>query len=184
MASGNVDLKTFKARAGKKKKAYTTFLKGIHNRKERKQIDKWARELDKDAFKKIDCLGCGNCCKTMTPTFLPSDVKRIARHLKISARQFHEKYLTKDGKDLVNKKVPCQFLQADNKCSIYAIRPVDCKGFPHTHKSNPSFTGSASVNQTFFFRCPIVFHIVDNIYKRVIEKAPAGQVVDSIPFEN
>ena len=149
MTSRNIDLKAFKLKASRKKKTYMTFLKGVHKRKERKQIDKWARELDKEAFTKIDCLSCGNCCKTMTPTFLPSDVKRIAKHQKISTREFHERYLEKDGKDLVNKKVPCQFLNPDNKCSIYAIRPVDCRGFPHTHKANPGFVVASSVNQTF-----------------------------------
>ncbi|MEO8146594.1 MAG: YkgJ family cysteine cluster protein [Bacteroidia bacterium] len=170
MTSRNIDLKAFKLKASRKKKTYMTFLKGIHKRKERKQIDKWARELDKEAFAKIDCLSCGNCCKTMTPTFLPSDIKRIAKDQKISTREFHERYLMKDGKDLVNKNVPCQFLNPDNKCRIYAIRPADCRGFPHTHKANPGFVKASSVNQTFFFRCPIVFHVVENIFKRVVEK--------------
>lgn len=167
MESRNIDLKAFKLKAGRKKKAYMTFLKGIHKRTNPQKINKWGIELDKEAFQKIDCLSCGNCCKTMTPTFLPADIKRIAKHQKISTKEFHERYLMKDKKDLVNKKVPCQFLGSDNKCSIYSIRPADCSGFPHTHKSNPGFVAAAGTNREFFHRCPIVFHVVDNIFKRV-----------------
>lgn len=170
MESRNINLKAFKLKAGRKKKVYMTFLKGIHNRKEHSQINKMAIKFDKEAFKKIDCLSCGNCCKTMTPTFLPSDIKRIAKHQKISTKEFHERYLMKDKKDLVNKNVPCQFLGTDNKCSIYAIRPADCSGFPHTHKSNPGFVAAATTNREFFWRCPIVYHVVDSIFQKVTEK--------------
>ena len=98
----NFDLKAFKRKASTKKKAYTTFLKGLHRRPETKKIDKWARELDKEAFTKIDCLSCGNCCKTMTPTFLPADIKRISKHLAMTPAAFEIKYLEKSGKELVN----------------------------------------------------------------------------------
>ena len=170
MESRNIDLKSFKIKAGKNKKVYTTFLKGLHNRPETKKIDKLARELDKEAFEKIDCLSCGNCCKTMTPTFLTADIKRISKHLKITAKEFEVKYLEKDKKEWVNTKQPCQFLGSDNKCSIYEIRPKDCRGFPHTHVANPGFVGASKTNREFFWRCPIVYHVVDNVYKRVLEK--------------
>lgn len=180
MESRDVVLKSFLIRAGKKKKLYTTFLRGIHKRAGREKIDKLARVLDKQAFAKFDCLTCGHCCKTMTPTYLPADIKRISKHLDISVKEFHDRYLTRDGKDLVNKMIPCQFLKPDNKCGIYDIRPVDCRGFPHTHKRDPGFVTSAHVNKNFFWRCPIVFHVVDNVYKHVTSQNPFKQAFQEI----
>jgi Fe-S-cluster containining protein len=170
MDSRTIDLKAFKAKASKKKKTYNTFLKGIHSRKNGKDINKMAVVYDKEAFQKIDCLSCGNCCKTMTPTFTQTDISRISKHLNVSKAAFIEKYLERDKKDWVNKKQPCQFLGNDNKCSIYEIRPVDCAGFPHTHKTNPGFVGASSVNREFFWRCPIVYHVVDAIFAKVAER--------------
>ena len=165
-----VDLPAFKKLAARKKKIYTSFLRGVHNRKNRNQIDKMALELHTEAFAKIDCLDCGNCCKTMTPTYLPSDIKRIAKHMGMTPKAYTEKYTYVDDiGDVMNRSVPCHFLLPDNKCSIYEIRPVDCRGFPHTNKKSRPFVHSASVNKEFFWRCPAVFHIVDNIYNRVIE---------------
>jgi uncharacterized protein len=178
MASAKLDFPAFKKQASKKKKVYTKFLRGLYNRKNKKEINKWANELDKEAFKKIDCLECGNCCKTMTPTYLKSDIKRIAKHLNMSVSAYHEKYLTteKGSKDIINKSIPCQFLQPDNKCGIYEIRPVDCSGFPHTHKKDPGFIGSYTVNRDFFWRCPIVYHVVDGIFEKVMaDKKEVGR---------
>lgn len=169
-----VDLAVFKKVASKNKRKYMSFLHGVHLRKNKKQIDKMALALHTEAFKKIDCLDCGNCCKTMTPTYLKSDIKRIAKHLKMSPKQFEEKYTYEDKTgDIMNKNVPCQFLQPDNKCSIYALRPVDCRGFPHTNNPRKSFTYSYNVNKEFFWRCPAVYHIVERIYSAVKEKGGA-----------
>ncbi len=72
----------------------------------------------------MDCLACANCCKTMSPTFTQVDIKRIARHLDMSADEFRKKWLYKDRNgDWINKQQPCQFLNLkDNKCSIYEVQ--------------------------------------------------------------
>lgn len=89
------------------------------------------------AFSHINCLDCANCCKT-TPALLQNeDINRIAKHLKISIKQFLQEYTTKDeDNDIVFKKTPCVFLNNDNTCSIYAVRPYACKDYPHTHQKN------------------------------------------------
>jgi len=89
-------------------------------------------EIDKEVWQDVDCLSCANCCKKMTPTFTPKDIKRIAAHMGMSANAFKEKwlYFDKKDKDWMNKKQPCQFLDLQtNMCSIYAVRPADCAGF-------------------------------------------------------
>jgi uncharacterized protein len=102
-------------------------------------IEKIRAEADAAAWKQTDCLACANCCRSMTPTFTEQDLKRISAHFEMTVDAFKKKWLTKDRSngDWMNVKQPCQFLNLkDNKCSIYAIRPADCAGFPHHTKRN------------------------------------------------
>lgn len=34
--------------------------------------------------------------------------------------------------DYINQKQPCQFLNTDNTCQVYDVRPSDCAGYPYT----------------------------------------------------
>ena len=152
----------------KKGKAYVTFLRGLQNRKLR-GVDSLALALNASAFKKIDCLSCANCCKKMSPTYNKSDVKRISKHLGMTFQGFYDKYLEKDGKDFMNKSLPCQFLKKDNKCGIYSVRPRDCSGFPHTQfRDFKLFVAETHIQNIDY--CPITLHIVEKMHEIVIEK--------------
>ena len=89
--------------------------------------------LHEEAFNKIDCLECANCCKNHSPRFKQPDIKRIARKLKIKEGTLVSNYLRldEDG-DYVTKTSPCPFLNTDNTCSIYEDRPSDCARYPYT----------------------------------------------------
>lgn len=130
-----------------------------------KGIDKITPVLDKEVWQEIDCLSCANCCKKMTPTFTPQDLKRISAHFNETPDEFRKKWLKKDSnKDLVNKIQPCQFLDMKtNMCSIYAIRPVDCSGFPHL--SRRKWTEYAHVHKQNIDYCPATFRMVEKMYK-------------------
>ena len=141
----------------KNKKEYVKFLKNIDKGKlSVRGLDSLASGLNEKAFKTIDCLNCANCCKTMTPTYTKTDVKRISKHLGMSVHQYHEKYLEKDKTgDFMNVKQPCQFLRKDNKCSIYPVRPKDCSGFPHTQSKNfKQFIPDTHIQNIEY--CPII----------------------------
>jgi Fe-S-cluster containining protein len=102
-----------------------------------KKLDAAAAVSDKAVWQEVDCLSCANCCKTMSPTYTLKDIKRISAHLMMTPDEFKKKwlYLDKREGDWMNKSQPCQFLNlADNKCSIYEVRPADCAGFPHHTK--------------------------------------------------
>jgi len=90
-------------------------------------------QLHEQAFSKIDCLECANCCKNYSPRFKDPDIKRIAKRLRIKEGELAERYLRidKDG-DYVTKQSPCPFLGSDNKCDIYEDRPSDCRRYPYT----------------------------------------------------
>lgn len=131
-------------------------------------LDKVALEADKEVWQETDCLVCANCCKTMTPTFTPQDIKRIAAHFNQTPDEFKEKWLYKErgSGDWMNKKQPCQFLDLKtNKCNIYEIRPADCAGFPHHTKKH--FTEWVHVYKQNVEYCPATFKLVEKMMERV-----------------
>jgi hypothetical protein len=133
-----------------------------------KGMDKLAEEVDKEVWAETDCLQCANCCKTMTPTFTKEDIKRIAAHFQQTPEEFTSKWLYKQRGtgDMMNKKEPCQFLNLkDNKCSIYDIRPDDCRGFPHHTKKH--FTEWVHVYKQNVEYCPATYKMVEKMMERV-----------------
>ena len=123
--------------------------------------------LEPDVWKEVDCLGCANCCKTMTPTFTASDMKRISAHFGQTVDEFKDKWLRKERNtgDWLNKKEPCQFLDLkNNKCSIYAIRPADCAGFPHLPKKIKDY---GHVHKQNIECCPATYRMVERMMEVV-----------------
>lgn len=82
------------------------------------------------------CTACGNCCRNhgeYSYVYLaPKDVSAIARHLKLAPRTFLQRYCkAEDGWVLLKMDEPaCPFLQADNRCAIYPVRPKQCATWP------------------------------------------------------
>jgi len=113
-----------------------------------------------EVFAKTNCLECANCCKTTPPILTNEDVNRIAKSLKISSKQFVKHYVLEDyngEKTLIS--VPCQFLQADNSCMIYDIRPEACRRFPHTDEKE--YPKRASLNLANTLICPAAYRILE-----------------------
>lgn len=82
-------------------------------------------------LKKIKCKKCGWCCQNQSAMLTIEDVKRLMVHFKYSYEEFSEKYLNKDM-NIPYLKSPCPFLDADNNCNIYHVRPKVCKIYPFT----------------------------------------------------
>jgi len=100
----------------------------------------------------------------MSPTFNTKDIRRISAHFNMSPKQFKEKWLffDKKDKDWMNRKQPCQFLDlTTNMCSIYAIRPDDCAGFPHLTKKK--MTDYMHVHKQNIAYCPATFKMVEKM---------------------
>lgn len=160
-----MDLQKFGKKAGKKKDELTAFLQKLDEIVP-EDMPGLVEKTDVGVWTEVDCMACANCCKTMTPTYTPDDIKRIATHLGMTAASFKNKWLEqdKDNGDWVNKQQPCQFL-VDNKCSIYEVRPADCAEFPH-HNKKPF----DEYNDTFIqnvHRCPATFLLVSRLKKKV-----------------
>lgn len=167
------NLKKFKKKMLQNRSLLRRFLTRLENNQP-KGLSKVQHQEDVEVWKDMDCLACANCCKTMSPTFTTEDVKRISKHVGMSAQAFRDKYLyfEKGDKDWMNKQQPCQFLNlTDNKCSIYEVRPSDCSGFPHHTKKNVlEYTHVYKQNVEY---CPATYKLVERMmYRLEGEKLP------------
>lgn len=137
----------------------------VRLRKMRKgEVDKKIHHLHREAFAKIDCLECANCCKTTGPLFTNKDINSIAGHLYLSPNAFIDKYLRMDeDKDYVLQTVPCPFLGNDNYCSIYDFRPKACREYPHTDMVNQR--GILKLTEKNVHVCPAVADIFEHLIK-------------------
>lgn len=160
------------------KKAYQTLIEDaqkdrasiekkfrVWKKKKPKNLDAEFHQEHEDAFKKIDCLECANCCKTTSPIFRDIDIKRISKSFRLPEKKFIQNYLKMDGDgDYVLTQAPCPFLdETDNKCSIYDIRPLACREYPHTDRKNMYQILDLTLNNTLI--CPAVAQIVNTITK-------------------
>ena len=117
-------------------------------------------ELHEEAFQKIDCLQCANCCKTTSPIFTNKDIERISKSFRIKTRQFIDNYLNvDDDQDYVLKSSPCTFLADDNTCTIYDVRPKACKEYPHTNRKRFEKISELTLKNVSI--CPASFNIVE-----------------------
>lgn len=95
-------------------------------------LEKW----HDSAFDKINCLDCARCCKNHSPRFNNTDIKRISKYFNIKETAFINTYLKIDeDEDYVLQSQPCTFLNSDNTCQIYDVRPKDCSRFPYTDEA-------------------------------------------------
>ncbi len=102
---------------------------------------------------KFRCSGCGNCCKDPLLPLTDQDVLRIAKRTGEEAKDF-VRWVDRDGIDMDgepeafvrlrqgkrvmvmrHRRGGCYYLGEDDRCTIYASRPLGCRIFPF----DPSF---------------------------------------------
>ncbi len=158
-----INLLKLKKKFERNKKLFRSFITRTEN-KPSENLDILSEKIDKEVWAQVDCLGCANCCKVMSPTYTFQDIKRISAHLGMRPKDFKEKwlYLDKRDNDWMNKSRPCQFLDLKtNMCSIYEVRPADCAGFPHlTKKPIPEFMHVHKQNIEY---CPATLLFVEKL---------------------
>ncbi len=133
-----------------------------------KGIKKLAVAVEQEVWQETNCMTCANCCKKMTPTLTKNDQKRIADHLGLSTTDFKNKYLEYDAADhdWSMRQQPCAFLDLQsNKCSIYAVRPADCAGFPHLTKA--PLKSYLYIHKQNIEYCPASYRFVEKMMERV-----------------
>ncbi|MFY8097637.1 MAG: YkgJ family cysteine cluster protein [Flavobacterium sp.] len=131
-----------------------------------KNLDYIMQELHENEFKKTNCLECANCCKTTGPLFTSADIERIAKFLKLKPQQFIAQYLRIDEEqDYVLQNVPCTFLDHENYCMIYDVRPKACREFPHTNRQKFHQISNLTLKNVAI--CPATYNIVEQMKKKL-----------------
>lgn len=152
---------SWKRKLAEKKGQLLAFLDEMRE-KETNLVDLEAKKAHQKVFSKIDCLDCANCCKSTPALLTKKDIKRIASFIKITPKQFIHKYVIEDiNGELSFRKVPCVFLEKDNKCSVYEVRPKACREYPHTDMSRFSF--NKRLHQNNLEICPAVSDILEEM---------------------
>ena len=141
-------------------------FKGFLARADKNRVLKELPALHDEAFEKVDCLKCANCCKNYSPRFKTPDVKRISKHLGMKESVFIDTFLRvdEDG-DFVVRSSPCPFLGADNFCSVYEVRPSDCARFPYTDEDVIIKRQQLTLKNSSF--CPITFFVLDRLTEKM-----------------
>ena len=151
--------------ARRKKAENKKFLEGL--KKSRKSgLDQKIQALHEEAFEKVDCLQCANCCKTTGPLYTEKDIERISKHLRMKPADFEAKFLRIDeDNDKVLQNLPCFFLNQDNTCSIYEVRPKACREYPHTDRKKIYQINNLMLKNTVI--CPAAFTFVEKMMKNL-----------------
>jgi Fe-S-cluster containining protein len=88
---------------------------------------------------KFECLRCGGCCSISGfVRAIDEEIEEIADYLDLSPDAIRERYTTTMGLDGGTVAIfldhpgttRCIFLDDENQCRIYAVRPAQCRTFP------------------------------------------------------
>lgn len=75
---------------------------------------------------------------------------------------FIDTYLRIDeDRDFVFKEMPCPFLEKDNMCRIYDVRPKACREYPHTDRKKFHQLLDLSLKNSYV--CPAVTDILQEL---------------------
>ena len=160
-----MDLDFYKKQAQTNQKEHRKFLDGI-KKKPPKNLDYLVQDTHEEVFEEVNCLECANCCKTTGPLYTEKDIDRIAKHLRMKPADFEQKFLRVDeDNDKVLQNLLCFFLNEDNTCSIYEVRPKACKEYPHTDRKKIYQINHLTIKNILI--CPAAYIFVEKIMKRV-----------------
>ena len=130
------------------------------------ELDAVVREVADSVWSGIDCLTCGNCCKSLQIVVDDGDIARLSIRLGTTAGEFKRKYVARapDGAQHF-KSAPCPFLGEGNACTLYDDRPQACRDFPYLHAGN--FKERTLVTWENAAMCPIAFNVWQRLKVRL-----------------
>jgi len=141
------------------------FLRRLKNRRG-VPWDDVVRDAADEAFRVIDCLRCGRCCRDLGPRLTTADVGRLAKRERLKPARFVASYLRidEDG-DMVFREMPCRYFGADGRCLIYEDRPSACRAYPHLHESRQKSRIEGHIRN--LETCPAVIEAVRELRGRL-----------------
>jgi Fe-S-cluster containining protein len=161
-----LDLDRYKEMAQNRAKENKSFVVRLRKKKP-KDLDDVAYDAHIEAFEKVDCLECANCCKSISPIVIDRDIDRISKFLKMKRADVIDQYFEIDeDDDYVFKETPCSFLMPDNYCMIYEVRPRACREYPHTDRKR--FYQILNLTYRNSFVCPAVYEVIESLKKKFV----------------
>ncbi|MFM1857691.1 MAG: hypothetical protein RLZ05_751 [Bacteroidota bacterium] len=158
-------LVNWEKKSRERQKLYKQFLQRVS----KNEVLSRQQDIHEEAFNKVDCLSCANCCKNYSPRFKTPDIKRISKLLGLREGVFIETYLKEDEDgDFVLQKAPCPFLGSDNFCSIYEDRPSDCRRFPYTDEDVLIKRAPLTIKNSSF--CPITYYTLERLIQEIPQR--------------
>ncbi len=135
--------------------------------KDADRIDETVHELYEYVTKHVDCTKCANCCIVLETSFEKDEFEHMCKSFNLDKEEFINKN-TKPGEPeeedkIVLKDKPCMFLK-DKKCTIYPLRPEECKSYPYLHKDD-FITRLFGVVANYEI-CPIVYNVYELLKRR------------------
>ena len=84
---------------------------------------------------RFTCIKCGNCCRAngdYAYVYVTSEeVQRIMNYLDIPRKEFMRNHCSRlEGRLIIKFKDGNCSLCQDDRCSVYKVRPVQCKAWP------------------------------------------------------
>ena len=158
-------LVNWEKKSRERQKLYKQFLQRVS----KNEVLSRQQDIHEEAFNKVDCLSCANCCKNYSPRFKTPDIKRISKLLGLREGLFIETYLKEDEDgDFVLQTTPCPFLGSDNFCSIYEDRPSDCRRFPYTDEDVLVKRAPLTLKNSSF--CPITYYTLERLMQDIPQR--------------
>ena len=85
----------------------------------------------------FNCTGCGDCCRGGGNVYFSDDeLQDLKEYLKLNDEKW--KLLKnqlirfkKNGLNVHSSPKACIFINAENKCRIYPVRPLQCRSYPY-----------------------------------------------------
>lgn len=140
--------------------AFRAYLK---NHADIDELDKQFLELHNELFVNYDCSKCRNCCTEYSASFEEQELDPVATYLKMSEKQFREKYIKEDFGGYQLKKSPCCFLKENGECEIEACKPISCREYPFTNRPERILSLFSIIESSRI--CPVVFEMIERLKK-------------------
>jgi hypothetical protein len=104
----------------------------------------------------IDCLACGNCCRSTHTAFTPEEIEVLAPRLGLTPAEFRHRHIVVEAGVAFINPLPCPFFEG-NRCKVYEDRPEVCREYPHLYKPDSSYRSKDILGNVDV--CPIVFNV-------------------------
>lgn len=148
---------------------FRAFLRGL----DPSEVDRVVHRLNRKVSRAIDCTECGNCCHSLVPGVTEVEITRLAALDNITKEEFDSRHLEDDkfaGTKFL-KAIPCRYLEG-KICSIYDMRPNECRSYPHLHKKGFVYRTLSVISN--YGICPIVFNVMENLKIETNFKSQSG----------